>query len=227
MSDIKLAYLLAGGRSSDPGSMSIPLSIALKECGKEKPKVAYIGTASGDNLIFFGMIKALLLKAGAGEVHMVKLAKAKINLEEAKSALENADVIFISGGEVEDGIRWLNQHGLMEFIKELRERGKVFIGVSAGSIMMGSRWVHWADPKDDSTASLFDCLGFTDTTFDTHAEDEGWRELILALKLQGKDARGYGIPIGGVITVDSQGEIKEIEKKLLCYVNDGNSVRKI
>lgn len=227
MSNIKPAYLMAGGRASDPKSMIPPMTRALKECGKEKPKVAYIGAASGDNIIFYGLMKALLHEAGAGEVYLVKLAKEKINVDSAKKALEETDVIFISGGEVEDGMRWLKRHALIDFIKELREQGKVFAGVSAGSIMMGSWWVHWDDEKDDSTASLFECLGFANTTFDTHAEDEGWRELILSLKLQGNGARGFGIPIGGVITVDSQGEIAEIEKKLIPYVNNGGNVERI
>jgi cyanophycinase-like exopeptidase len=170
-------------------------------------------------MAFYWSVRSLLQEAGAGDVSLLRLATTKVDLASAKRALEASDAIFLSGGEVEDGMRWLELHGLVRFLKEMRSQGKLFLGMSAGSIMMGSHWVHWDDPDDDATAELFDCLGFAPTTFDTHAEDEDWKELKVALKLQGPGTRGYGIPSGGMAIVDEQGQISTLEKPLLCYVN--------
>lgn len=222
---MKPLFLLAGGGPHKTKNTVSFLAGALKECGTDKPRVAYIGTASGDNLIFYTAIKALLHEAGAGEVFFPKLARKKADIATARQELMEADAIFLSGGEVEDGMRWLVLHGLVEFLKELRSRGTLFLGMSAGSIMMGTHWVRWEIPEDDTTAELFDCLGFVPTTFDTHAEDENWKELKMALTLQGPGARGYGIPRDGIAIVDAMGKMTTRGKPLLCYVNHAGSVQ--
>lgn len=225
MSEVKPLYLLAGGEFRSPRNMVPSLTLALKECSRERPRVAYVGVASGDDLFFFRRMRLLLQEAGAGEVFLVPLAAKSADPAAARQALEAADAVFISGGEVDDGMRRLKRHGLDDFLRRLRGEGKLFIGMSAGSIMMGERWVRWKDPDDDATAELFDCLGFIHTTFDTHAEDEDWKELKAALKLQGPGAQGYGIPRGGLVSCDSRGQMAAFGKALLCYVNDGGTVR--
>ena len=194
------------------------------ECGKDKPRIAYIGTASKDNVVFFTALKALLKDAGAGEVTLIRLAKKKVDVAAAKKALSAADAIFLSGGEVEDGIFWLRQHGLIGFLKDLYDSGMLFIGVSAGSIMLGTHWVSFEVSEDDSTASLFECIGLIPTVFDTHAEDEDWKELKLTLQLLGPGAKGYGIPRDGMISADTSGNMTNLQKALLPYVNDNGTV---
>lgn len=200
MKESKPVFLLAGGNFHHPGSMAPSMARALQECGKQKPRVAYLGVAGGDNALFFRHFKTLLQAAGAGKVVLVRLAKERVDLSAAKHTLEAADAIFISGGEVDDGMRWLVRHGLPGFLKELYDRGKLFFGVSAGSIMMGTHWVRWKNPDDDGAAELFDCLGLVPFIFDTHAEDEDWKELKMALQLEGSGSRGYAIPSGGMVS---------------------------
>ena len=223
----KPAYLLAGGRPRDPSDTIRALTRALSDSGSVKPRVAYLGTASGDNVLFFNAVKAMLKKAGASSVVMPRLAKAAADIDEAKKILESADVVFISGGEVEDGMNWLVRHGLVEYMRELYGSGKLFVGMSAGSIMMGRLWVRWEDPDDDGTSELFDCLGIIPAVFDTHAEDEDWKELKAALKLLGPGAVGYGIPRDGMISADALGTFVNLEKELLYYRNDGGRIERI
>jgi peptidase E len=223
MTDMKPLFLLAGGGPQRPEKEALFIARALNECGCAEPKVAYIGTASSDSVLFFKFMKAVLQKAGAADIKMVKLAKAKTDLSAARKTLEAADMIFLSGGEVYDGMVWLVRHDMVGYMHELRQQGKVFLGVSAGAIMMGSKWVRWEDEKDDSTASLFDCLNFIPTTFDTHAEDEDWKELKTALRLQGHCSRGYGIHRGGMV-VAGDGGLEAAGEPLLCYVNNNGQV---
>ena len=54
MSEIKPLYLLAGGNFRNRPQSVVPLlERALKECETQKPLVAYVGTANGDNIVFF------------------------------------------------------------------------------------------------------------------------------------------------------------------------------
>jgi peptidase E len=227
MSPAKPAILLAGGQPRSPAALTAALSQALAAVGQAKPRVAYIGTANQDSMPFFTMIKALLQGAGAGQVDLVKLARRGASVAEAQSILSAADVIFLSGGEVEDGIAGLAKAGLVPMLHDLFSQGRLFIGVSAGSIMMGSHWVRWAKPDDDVTAELFPCLGLVPAVFDTHAEDEDWHELKTALRLLGPGSQGYGIPSGGVISASGQGELTNQIGRLLVFANIGGQVQRI
>ncbi|MCL1829637.1 MAG: Type 1 glutamine amidotransferase-like domain-containing protein [Oscillospiraceae bacterium] len=219
------AFLLAGGRPLNASGAVRLMARAFE--GIPSPSVAYVGTANGDSAVFFAMIKSLLTKAGAGRVTPVKLAKNKADVGAAKNILACADIVLLSGGEVEDGMNLLEKRGLIGFIKDMYAGGKRFIGMSAGSIMMGSHWVRWEKPEDDATAELFDCLGIVPAVFDTHAEDEDWKELKTVLRLLGDGSRGYGIPLHGMIGADGRGTLVNLEKTLLTYVNDNGQIREL
>ena len=216
------AVLLAGGRPRNPAARAHMMSRAFE--GMRKPEVAYIGTANGDDPSFYTTMKSALTEAGAGKVVFARLAKKNADVAAAREALSAADVIFLAGGEVENGITWLARHGLTAFLKDLYRTGKLFMGISAGVIMMGTRWVRWETEADDS-AELFDCLGIIPALFDVHGEDEDWDELKTALKLMGSGARGYGLPRECMISADSQGALVNLEKEYLVFVNDSGKVR--
>ncbi|MCL2834242.1 MAG: Type 1 glutamine amidotransferase-like domain-containing protein [Treponema sp.] len=216
--------MIAGGRPRDPAAMARMMSGAF--AGLQKPHVAYIGTANGDNPAFFQIMKASLKNAGADKVTLVRIAKKNPNLESIKTVLNNCDAVFISGGEVEDGMEWLKKHNLIDFLRDLYRGGKRFLGVSAGVIMMGSHWVHWDNEDDDSTARLFDCLGFTPLLFDVHGEDEDWKELKTALRLLGDGAKGYALPGGSMVSADSSGTLVNLEKEYLIYKNNNGDISK-
>jgi len=217
------AFLIAGGSPRDLTAMARMMSNAFN--GLQKPVVAYIGTANGDNLAFFQLMKMMLKSAGAGKVNFVRLAKKNPDIDAAKKTIAAADVVFLSGGEVEDGMNWLKKHDLISFLKELYSAGKRFLGVSAGVIMMGTHWVHWDIEGDDSTSKLFDCLAFTPVLFDVHGESEDWVELKAALKLLGPGSRAYGLPGGCMLSADSKGNLINLEKEYLVFKNEEGKIR--
>jgi len=208
----KPVYLIPGGHPPDLKQMARNYQTVFESCGNLKPNIAYVGTANRDNRLFFGFMKKTLVNAGAGKVTLTPIAGKSADTQKAKKILSEADCVFLSGGEVEDGIVLLKEAGLDVFLTDLYNSGKPFFGVSAGCIMMGRNWVSWEDENDDNTASLFDCLGFVPMTFDTHCEGEGWKELKCALRLMGSGAEGHGLPSGGFYSADSGG-------RLVCYKN--------
>ena len=197
---------------------------ALGACEKPSPKVAYVGTANGDNKLFFQFLKRPMVKAGAGQVLLVPIAGKRADTQAAKQILSEADCVFLSGGEVEDGIVPLKKTGLDIFLTELYNRGKPFFGVSAGCIMMERNWVHWEAGNDDGTASLFDCLNFVPMTFDTHCENEDWKELKCALRLMGTDAQGYGLSTNGFYAADSDGLLVSFRNAPAVFRNQGGTI---
>lgn len=221
------AFLIAGGPGSGRAALINYMKLGLADCGKVSPRVVYIGAASGDSRPFFTSIAALLRSAGAGEVEMPRTASKRADSEAAKAAIQAADAVFITGGEVEDGMKWVKYHGLDEVMRAKFEAGTPFMGLSAGSIMMGEHWCHWDREGDDSTASLFDCLSFVPHTFDTHAEDEDWCELKAALRLLGDGAEGCGIPSRGMVVAYSDGRLENVGDVRLTFANHGGMIERI
>ena len=123
------------------------------------------------------------------------------DLSTAKSCLDSANAIFISGGDVERGMTVLNRLGLCPYLRALAKQGKPFIGLSAGSIMLARSWIRWKDPRDDASAELFPCLGLAPVCCDTHDEEAGWAELHALLRLLPAGSEGWGIPSSGDLVV--------------------------
>jgi len=217
------AILLAGGKPKSISLMAAMMSRGFG--GMQKPQVAYIGTATNDNPVFFRMMKSFLVKAGAGKVTLLRIANKKPDLDNIRKILSDSDIVFLSGGEVEDGMSWLKKHGLVSVLRELYKAGKRFMGVSAGVIMMGTHWVHWDVEGDDSTSKLFDCLGIIPVLFDVHGEDEDWVELKAALKLLGNGSRAYGLPRDCMISADSSGALINLEKEYLVFQNNNGQIQ--
>lgn len=218
----KKTYLLAGG----PGGRDIAAQLrqALGECDAAAPKVAYIGTASGDSRSFMRWFAPSLRAAGAASLEMAPLVGPKADRAAAVRVLQACDAVLVSGGEVEDGMNGLDA-GLRRLLRELLEAGRPFIGISAGTIMQGRAWPHWDDEEHHpEKAVLFDCLGFADTIFDTHAEEEGWPELQKAVELSGDGFVGYGIPSGEMAVLDENGVLLPNARLVRCVNRQGRAV---
>jgi peptidase E len=216
-------YLLAGGpQGSD--RVASQLAEALSGCGREHPAVAYIGTASGDNRAFMKWFRAPLERAGAGSVELAPLVGRRADAQKARKLLEACDAVFLSGGEVEDGMRGLDAE-TRALLGQMLADGKRFIGVSAGSIMLGKAWPHWEDEDHHpENATLFDCLGFAAPIFDTHAEAEGWPELQKAVELSGDGFVGYGIPSGEMAVLDESGALIPNQRLVRCENHGGRAI---
>jgi peptidase E len=226
MNKKKPVYLLAGGRETKKSSLADILKKLLAETGKDKPSIAYIGAANGDDRWFYKFTCGFFKHARVSHVTQVFLADERADVAKAKAILGTADVVYVAGGDVEEGMDCLNKHNIVPYLKELYLNGVLFFGASAGSIMLGSKWVRWKNPDDDSTAELFDCLGIASIICDTHAEKDGWEELKAAVQLLDVNGKGYGIPTGCTIRLVNNDSITALGKPAVCYVNSGGRVIK-
>jgi cyanophycinase len=201
----KPVMLLAGGPGSHRHGPDPLLQRALSLAGSPSPSVAYVGAPSGDNRAFYVMIAALLKRAGAGEVTLVRLCGRRPDLGRARDQLARADLVFVTGGDVEEGMHVLEGTATVALLCELAAGGVPFLGVSAGSIMLARSWVRWRDPRDESSVELFPCLGIADVWCDTHGEAEGWEELAALGRVVPEGSVSHGIPSGAGLVVHPDG----------------------
>ncbi|HVP77080.1 MAG TPA: Type 1 glutamine amidotransferase-like domain-containing protein [Thermodesulfobacteriota bacterium] len=210
-------YLMAGGRDSLRTDRDPLVARVLASCGVPHPSIAYVGAASGDSQPFFSMISRYFRRFGAGRITLAPLAGRRSKGKEARAILESADMVFISGGDVEAGMEVLEKRQILPFLRKLFETGKPFFGSSAGSIMLGRQWVRWEDPDDDATARLFPCMGFAPVVCDTHGEAEGWEELRALVRLAPEGTVGYGIPTGAGLCISPDGTLEALGAPVHCY----------
>jgi peptidase E len=224
MNYTKAVYLLAGGRGS--GNQAI-FKAVLGELGKPNPLIAYVGVANDDDAGFFRFMSEEIRKAGTCRLCHALIASPAADLEKARRKLDEADAVFVSGGDVEGGINTLRTRGMLGIFAKLYRGGKLFFGASAGSIMLGAEWVKWDDPNDDSSSQLFQCLGIAPVICDTHAEKDDWVELKAALALKEAGTTGYGIPNGACLKVLPGGQPVALGKAVARYVKKGRKVVKL
>jgi peptidase E len=214
-------FLIAGGPESK--NHSAILAEVLKSSKKKAPSVAYIGTASSDNKEFFLMLSQILMAAGAGSVRLVPIVR-RFDPDKTRDILLSSDIVFISGGDVDLGMKYLRKRKLIPLFRQLYDRGKLFCGISAGAIMLCRNWMHWRDPDDDDTAELLDCLGFAPLLCDVHAEEDNWVEMKRLLGFFPQGTAGYGIPANGALRVAPDGKITSIGSAPLQFIKQGADI---
>ena len=220
-----MIHLLAGGPGSDHGHMIGLLREALTASGLVAPRMAYLGAASADDAGFFRRISSLLHAAGARDVVLARTCgRKKPDGDAAATVLSQAQAIFVSGGDVEAGMQVLAAARVLPLLRERFEAGIPFIGLSAGSIMLGSKWIVWDDSEDDATARTFDCLGFAPLICDTHAEDDEWNELHAVLRHSDVGTLGYGITSPAMLRVLPDGTLETLGGKVVCLKRTADGV---
>ena len=227
MSKLKPVYLFAGGRPRNGQNLNPWFQAVFADSGKKSPAIAYVGAANDDRPESFAGMSTNLKEIGAVKVTHVALSPENADIQKAKQVLESSDIIFISGGDVERGMRTLAARNMTDFIGGLYRQGKMFFGISAGSIMLAKEWVRWRNPDDDDTSEIFPCLGIAPVLCDTHGEADGWEELQALLKLEKDNTRGYGIVSSTVIKVFPDGSVEALGGEIHQYAKRNGVVERI
>jgi len=222
----KPVYLLAGGRPRSRKTFDPLIQAVFKENGTASPTIAYMGMANNDDEAFFNYIADILREIGASKVEHASVSSEKADLEKAQDILKSAEIVFISGGDVDRGMRVLQEKNMIDSLSRLYSQGKLFCGLSAGGIMLSKEWVRWGDPNDDSTAELFPCLGFAPIICDMHGEQDDWEELKVVLKLEKANVKGYGIVSGAALKVFLNGKIEALGGAIHQYIRHGERVER-
>lgn len=180
--------------------------------GRERPRALYVGAASGDDSSFGEATCALLIAAGASEVLWPKVTGKRRQVAAARKAIGAVDLIFVGGGDVEAGMSALRNADLVAPLKAAADRGAVFAGMSAGSIMLGERWIRWPhEDAGDDEAETYECLGLAPCSVDTHGEADEWAEtrsfVAVRAREQKRKAVAYAVPSGGALVVAADGTI--------------------
>ncbi len=112
----------------------------LRLTGKERPRVCFILTASGDNAGYLAKSYAAMSDLSCDVTHLQLFTQPN---EPIRDHLLNSDLIWVGGGSVANLLALWKLHGVDEVLREAYEKGVILGGVSAGSLC----W-HQGGPTD-------------------------------------------------------------------------------
>lgn len=103
----------------------------LKQTGKDKPKICYVGTAAGDNE---NMIQNFYNFFNGENCETSHLSLFKPPVRDLESYVLDKDIIYVGGGSTKNLLALWREWGLDEIMHKALDQGIVLAGISAGSI---------------------------------------------------------------------------------------------
>jgi len=196
-----------GGFSMEPENTLLDdalLDLARRSRGVERPRVCFIGTASGDAEAYIaGFHEAFDRRAEASH-----LALFTRTVEDIEAFLLQQDVVYVGGGNTENMLAIWRIHGVDRALRAAWTSGVVMAGLSAGSLC----WFEGGttDSYGPTLSVLDGGLGFITGSHCPHYDGEpGRRPLYQQLVADGRLAAGYAADDGAAL-VFRDGELHTV-----------------
>jgi dipeptidase E len=121
---------MGGGSFAVEGAGSPLDAYVLALSGKPRPKVCFLGTASGDAATYITKFyEAFGERAEA--VHVTLFGRPRTDIA---ALLASQDIVYVGGGNTANMLAVWRVHGVDRMLKAAWERGVILTGVSAGMI---------------------------------------------------------------------------------------------
>ncbi len=186
-----------GGFSMEPENPLLDdalLDLARRTRGVERPRVCFIGTASGDAEAYIaGFHDAFDERADASH-----LALFSRTVDDIEAFLLGQDVVYVGGGNTANMLAVWRIHGVDRALRRAWEAGVVMAGLSAGSLC----WFEGGttDSFGPVLAPIEDGLGFVAGSHCPHYDGEpGRRPLYQRLIAEGRLPDGYAADDGAAL----------------------------
>jgi dipeptidase E len=157
-----------GGFSMEPENLLLDRYV-LKQTGKEKPKVCFVPTASGDSKDYTDRFYHSMKQLDCEPSHLHVFRPPSADLE---AYVMEKDVIYVGGGNTRNLIVLWREWGLDRIFKKAWEEGKILTGVSAGMICWFEQGL---TDSNFGALSALPCLGFLPGSASPHYDGEAER----------------------------------------------------
>ena len=139
---------------------------------KEKPKVLFIPTASGDSCVYIERFTNYYSSLGC-EVDVLKLTTTD-NDNSIRSKIFTADIIYMGGGNTAKMMRIFKRTHVNEYLIQAYEKGIILTGLSAGAMACFTSGYSDSNRSTNPNASLtlVKCLNLIPYCFCPHYNAE-------------------------------------------------------
>ena len=194
------------------------LAKTLNALGKNRREIssAYIGASNGDAAAFY---EIFLYAMELLRITNCRLISSDFNVSD-KEFLNQADVIFLSGGDVKRGWHIMQKTAMDQCITQRYVQGALLVGISAGAIQLG---LYGWDKTGDDAHAIFEILKIVPFIIDVHDEEHHWQTLRTRIQHSPAMLSGFGIPLRGGMIYHPNQSIEALRKPLIeiCRGADG------
>jgi len=216
--------LIGGGEIALGETLAIDRAVAALP-GKERPRLLFIPTASGDSE---GYVKTVAkVYGGLGcDNDALLLARNDPPAVEIGRKVGAADIVYVGGGDTRFLIERWRATGLDRALAaRLGDESFVFAGLSAGSMCWFARGLSDTESFAGGEAwnySLIDCLGFIDGCHSPHLDEREAEERFMTFVRGGAyDFLGIENGCALVVSGDSYRVIRSMDGKSAFRVKTG------
>lgn len=141
----------------------------VKFSGKENPNLLFIGFASSSSDSYYDLVKKVFTELGCSCANL-KRKNALNNPQIVKDKINNADIIYIGGGDTLKLMDDIYQFGIDKLLSGAMDRGCVIAGISAGAILISKKGFSdsYILRGESDKYSFIDGLGFADISICPH-----------------------------------------------------------
>jgi peptidase E len=193
-----------------------PFLLTLRNLIESKSfKAAYVGASNGDNPVYYSIFESAVKGIGVTDYRMIPASPSEADV----SFVEQADLILLSGGDVEKGWTAFERSGLKQIIISKYHKGVILIGISAGAVQLG---MFGCAESDKRCEVLFPTFGLVPFVISAHDEKDNWSGLKKMLNRVEWKMNGIGIPAGGGMVYHPDNSIEPIRYSLYNFsIGDG------
>jgi len=161
-----------GGFSMEPDNPLLDdyiLGLARTNRGRERPRVCFLATASGDTPGYIADFYAALARRSEAS-HLSLFVRT---VDDVEAHLLDQDVIYVGGGNTENMLAVWRVHGVDRALRRAWESGVILTGLSAGSLCWFESGT--TDSFGAGLAPLSAGLGFLPGSHSPHYDGEATR----------------------------------------------------
>lgn len=168
---MKVIIPIGGGEISAQSTLKIDKYI-VGLSNKEKPKVLFIPTASGDMQSYIDRFTNYYQSLGCEVDTLLLSITSNDNL--IRSKIFTSDIIYIGGGNTARMMRIFKRNNVNEYLKQAYERGIILTGLSAGAMCYFTNGYSDSNRSTNPQASLclVKCLDIIPYCFCPHYNEE-------------------------------------------------------
>jgi dipeptidase E len=198
-----LIALGGGGFSMEPENPLLD-EYVLSFARRERPRVCFVPTASGDAITYVAAFYRAFSRLGAQATDLPLFAREGYDL---RAFVLDQDVIYVGGGNTANLLAVWRLHGLDAILREALDAGAVLCGISAGM----NCWFEASttDSFGPEIAPLHDGLGFIAGSACPHYDGEPQRRPAYRALVDGGFPPGWAADDGVALCFGADGSFAE------------------
>ena len=186
-----------GGFSMETTPWMDDFVLAQASARGSRPKVAFLGTASGDSENYLLRFHRAF---GRRDCTAVDVSLFRRDGEDLRALLLDQDVVYVGGGNTANMLAVWRVHGVDRILAEAHANGAVLAGISAGAMC----WFGGGVTDSFGDLAVFeDGLGLLPGGFCPHYDEPGRRPLFHAWAEAGPARSGYAADNGAAVVFRS------------------------